>query len=200
MLSQFALYNALSSGEVRPGIVINVGFSPTAPAHGITFWGAEFDEEKKLTALWVTDSDDNILNKADSDSAAVDLGLFKVNVEITEQGYYLSDYWYEDARYIDALTVPDATQTDGWKPERVYLTRTCAGAGNSHPQFVWACCFGCSPSASISFSQQNIQQCVRCSKTSDALLFTEDCFIPGRKRLVKQLRVRFYGFSINPIK
>lgn len=34
----------------------------------------------------------------------------------------MSDYWYEDARYIDALTVPDATQTDGWKPERVYLT------------------------------------------------------------------------------
>lgn len=116
------LYNALSSGDVRPGIGINVGSSPTAPAHGITFWGAEFDEEKKLTALWVTDSDDNILNKADSDSAAVDLGLFKVNVEITEQGYYLSDYWYEDARYIDALTVLDATQTDGWNLERVYLT------------------------------------------------------------------------------
>ncbi len=84
MLSQFALYNAPSSGEVRPGIGINVGSLPTAPAHGITFWGAEFDEEKKLTALRVTDSDDNILNKADSDSAAVDLGLFKVNVEITE--------------------------------------------------------------------------------------------------------------------
>lgn len=119
------LYQALTTNDARKGIGINVGSSQTASLHGVTMWGAEFNETLELVALWLTDSDDNILNKAGSDSPAVDLGLFKVQVKKTANGYYMEDYWYKDARYIESITVLDAARIDedwGATMERIYLT------------------------------------------------------------------------------
>lgn len=99
------LYDVLSAEEPRYGIGINVGSSQYASAHGITMWGAEFDEAHTLKALWVTDSDDAILN-----ANGGDLNLFRVNVEKRTDGYYLTNYWYSDARYIESLTILDDTK------------------------------------------------------------------------------------------
>lgn len=116
------LYEALTTNDARKGIGINVGASQNASLHGVTMWGAEFDDNKKLTALWLTDSDDNILNKVGENGSAVDLGLFKVNVEYTDKGLYLADYWYQEASIIESITVLDAAATDAWSMERIYLT------------------------------------------------------------------------------
>ncbi|MBE6417530.1 MAG: PEP-CTERM sorting domain-containing protein [Akkermansiaceae bacterium] len=116
------LYQALTTNDARKGIGINVGSSQNASLHGVTMWGAEFDDNKKLTALWLTDSDDNILNKVGENGSAVDLGLFKVNVEYTDKGLYLADYWYQEASIIESITVLDAAATDAWTMERIYLT------------------------------------------------------------------------------
>ena len=78
-------------------------------------WGAEFADSQTLTALWVTDSDDAIFNVGDQD-------LFRVSVEYKDGAIYLSDYWYEEARYLESLTVLDATKTDAWNLERVLLS------------------------------------------------------------------------------
>lgn len=83
-------------------------------AHGITMWGAEFTDLNTLSALWVTDSDDNILNSTG------DLGLFRLSVEYRDGNIYLPDYWYGEVK-VDSLTVLDATKTDAWNLERIYI-------------------------------------------------------------------------------
>lgn len=110
-----SLYSALSSGNPRIGIGVNVGSSPYSVGHGVTLWGAEFDENKNLTALWLTDSDDAINSVGDQD-------LFKVNVEYKDNHLYLSDYWYTAGRYVESLTIFDASQTDVWGLERLYIS------------------------------------------------------------------------------
>jgi MYXO-CTERM domain-containing protein len=35
---------------------------------------------------------------------------------------YLEDYWESGLRYVESLTLFDATQTDAWGMERVYFT------------------------------------------------------------------------------
>lgn len=66
-----------------------------------------------MRLLWLTDSDDAILN-----ANGGDLNLFRVNVEKRTDGYYLTDYWYSDARYIESLTILDDTKVNGWGMER----------------------------------------------------------------------------------
>ena len=109
------LYSALSSGNPRLGIGVNVGSSPNSVAHGITLWGAEFDENQTLTALWLTDSDDAVNSVGDQD-------LFKVNVEYRDDHLYLTDYWFTSGRYVESLTLFDASQTDAWNLNRVYIS------------------------------------------------------------------------------
>lgn len=123
-LSQY-LYEALTTNDARKGIGINIGSSQSASFHGVTMWGAEFNEALELVALWLTDSDDAILN------AEKDLELFKVKVEKRENGYYMADYWYETARYIESITVLDAARIDedwGAAMQRVYLIPEPASA------------------------------------------------------------------------
>ena len=108
------LYDIFSSKEPRQGITLNIGSSETASLHGITLWGAEFADSQTLTALWVTDSDDAIFSVGDQD-------LFRVSVEYKNGAIYLSDYWYEEARYLESLTVLDATKTDAWNLQRTLL-------------------------------------------------------------------------------
>lgn len=98
-------------GEARMGIGLNLTGSL---AHGITMWGAEFTDLNTLAALWVTDSDDNILNPTG------DLDLFRLSVEYRDGNIYLPDYWYGEVK-VDSLTVLDATKTDSWKLERIYI-------------------------------------------------------------------------------
>ena len=112
------LYDVLTSNDARRGIGINIGSSQEASFHGVTMWGAEFNEDLELVALWLTDSDDAILN------AEKDLDLFKVQVEKRENGYYMADYWYEPARYIESITVLDAARIDedwGANMQRAYI-------------------------------------------------------------------------------
>lgn len=104
------LQNSLQ-GEARMGIGLNLTGSL---AHGITMWGAEFTDLNTLSALWVTDSDDNILNSTG------DMGLFRLSVEYRDGNIYLPDYWYGEVK-VDSLTVLDATKTDAWNLERIYI-------------------------------------------------------------------------------
>ena len=110
------IYTALNTEEGRIGIGVNVGSSPSSTYHGITLWGAEFADDLTLTALYLTDSDDATVN------AAGDLDLFKVNVRYENYNgteyLYLEDYWNSGARYVESLTLFDATQTDAWGMER----------------------------------------------------------------------------------
>ncbi len=108
------LYDMFSRSEPRWGIGLNIGSSEKTSLHGITLWGAEFSDSQTLTALWVTDSDDAIFSVGDHD-------LFRVSVEYKDGAIYLSDYWYEEARYLESITVLDATKTDSWNLARVQL-------------------------------------------------------------------------------
>lgn len=115
-----AIYNALNKDNGRVGIGLNIGPSPTSVWHGVTLWGAEFSDDLTLTALYLTDSDD-----ATAYSGG-DMDLFKVNVQYKnyngKEYLYLEDYWNSDLRYVESLTLFDATQTDAWGMERVYFT------------------------------------------------------------------------------
>ena len=121
------LYSALSSGSPRIGIGVNVGSSPTYALHGITLWGAEFDENRTLTALWLTDSDDAVNSVGDQD-------LFKVDVEYKDDHLYLSNYWFASGRYVESLTIFDASQTDAWGMERVYINLPAIPVTHSIPE------------------------------------------------------------------
>lgn len=114
------IYTALNTDNGRIGIGVNVGSSPSYSNHGITLWGAEFSDDLTLTALYLTDSDD-----ATAYSGG-DMDLFKVNVQYKDyngtQYLYLEDYWNTNGRYVESLTLFDATQTDAWGMERVYFT------------------------------------------------------------------------------
>lgn len=109
------LYDSLIDGVPRLGIGLNVGSSATSANHGVTVWGADFAADKTLTALWLTDSDDAI-------GSSGDLDLFRVSVEYKDDALYLPDYWNSGARYVESLTVLDASATDAWGMPRIELT------------------------------------------------------------------------------
>ena len=87
-------------------------------AHAITLWGAEYTEGQ-LTALWLTDSDDFVLDN--------DPCLFKVEVEIAKDKtgntdkdkiYFTSapgEHLYDDSTYITSIYAIDATASANWQ-------------------------------------------------------------------------------------
>lgn len=106
------LYNAMSDyDKQRLGFGINLGGQI---GHGITLWGADFGADMTLQALYITDSDDVTEGGGD-----FDLKRFEVYRE--NDAYYLKDYW-STTNKIDSLTVLDASATDAWGMERIYLT------------------------------------------------------------------------------
>lgn len=114
------IYTALNTDTGRVGIGLNIGSSPRGVGHGVTMWGAEFSDDLTLTALYLTDSDDATVYSGG------DMDLFKVNVSYKSYDgktfLYLEDYWNSSQRYVESLTLFDATQTDAWGMERVYFT------------------------------------------------------------------------------
>lgn len=110
-LSQY-LYDAMSDyDKQRLGFGINLGGTK---GHGITLWGADFGADMTLQAVYITDSDDITEGGGD-----FDLKRFEVYRE--NGAYYLKDYW-STTNKIDSLTVLDASATDAWGMERIYLT------------------------------------------------------------------------------
>lgn len=106
------LYDAMSDyDKQRLGFGINLGGKP---GHGITLWGADFGADMTLQAVYITDSDDVTEGGGD-----FDLKRFEVYSE--NGAYYLKDYW-STSNKIDSLTVLDASATDAWGMERIYLT------------------------------------------------------------------------------
>lgn len=106
------LYDAMSDyDKQRLGFGINLGGQN---GHGITLWGADFGADMTLQALYITDSDDVTEGGGD-----FDLKRFEVYRE--NGAYYLKDYW-STTNKIDSLTVLDASATDAWGLERIYLT------------------------------------------------------------------------------
>ncbi|MBE6434898.1 MAG: PEP-CTERM sorting domain-containing protein [Akkermansiaceae bacterium] len=105
------LYDAMSDYDKhRLGFGINLGGSS---GHGVTLWGADFGADMTLQAVYITDSDDITEGGGD-----FDLKRFEVYRENGE--YYLKDYW-SSTNKIDSLTVLDASATDSWKLERIYI-------------------------------------------------------------------------------
>ena len=106
------LYDAMSDyDKQRLGFGINLGGQN---GHGVTLWGADFGADMTLQAVYITDSDDVTEGGGD-----FDLKRFEVYQE--NGAYYLKDYW-STTNKIDSLTVLDATATDTWGMERIYLT------------------------------------------------------------------------------
>ena len=106
------LYDAMSDyDKQRLGFGINLGGQH---GHGITLWGADFGADMTLQAVYITDSDDVTEGGGD-----FDLKRFEVYRE--NGAYYLKDYW-STTNKIDSLTVLDASATDAWGLERIYLT------------------------------------------------------------------------------
>ena len=83
----------INFGEfLQNGCAISLGIAPTEnedAGHAITLWGVEYDEEGKLTTMWITDSDDD------------DEKLVKVSVTVDEENdkIWLSEGYNEDFHY-----------------------------------------------------------------------------------------------------
>lgn len=70
--------NLLSSGKI---VMMNFATGPLT-AHVVTLWGAEYDENGQLKAVYITDSDDT----QDNNSAGVPYAMIRYNVKINEKG------------------------------------------------------------------------------------------------------------------
>ena len=83
----------INFGEfLQNGCAISLGIAPSEnedAGHAITLWGVEYDENGKLTTMWITDSDDD------------DEKLVKVSVTVDEENdkIWLSEGYNEDFHY-----------------------------------------------------------------------------------------------------
>ncbi len=81
------------------------GDGEVAAGHAITMWGVEYDEEGKMSAIWITDSDDEID------------GLVKISVTVDETNdkIWLGDEYFATGRYyLDVAYVIDVRESYKW--------------------------------------------------------------------------------------
>ena len=83
--------------------------------HAITLWGVEYDEDGKLTTLWLTDSDDYI-HQLFSVSVTLDDKENKIYLGNLVDGKYICDAYkgYENV-YIAGVYAIDTSEADEWQ-------------------------------------------------------------------------------------
>ena len=83
--------------------------------HAITLWGVEYDEDGKLTTLWLTDSDDYI-HQLFSVAVTLDDKENKIYLGELVDGKYICDAYkgYENV-YIGGVYAIDTSESAGWQ-------------------------------------------------------------------------------------
>lgn len=110
-----SIYNIDFAGVLESSAISLAILDDDTLGHAITLWGVEYDEDGKLTTLWLTDSDDYI-HQLFSVSVTLDDKANKIYLGNLVDGKYICDAYkgYENI-YIAGVYAIDTSEADEWQ-------------------------------------------------------------------------------------
>ena len=121
-----SIYNIDFAGVLEDSAISLAILDDDTLGHAITLWGVEYDEDGKLTTMWLTDSDDYI-HQLFSVSVTLDDKANKIYLGNLVDGKYICDAYkgYENV-YIGGVYAIDTSESAEWQlvPEPTTTTLT----------------------------------------------------------------------------
>ncbi len=110
-----SIYNIDFAGVLEDSAISLAIFDDDTLGHAITLWGVEYDEDGKLTTLWLTDSDDYI-HQLFPVAVTLDDKVNKIYLGNLVDGKYICDAYegYENI-YIGGVYAIDASESVEWQ-------------------------------------------------------------------------------------